>query len=122
MNDDDASWEALLRVDLMAAAFGLAALWIHAKGRKRVAADQWRGRRWAAGISLIAFEASLLAFIALPILFWWSSVSNLDDVHFEPLGRLFRHCVGAVATLTFISATVLIGVIGAPVADDQSGV
>lgn len=122
MNDDDASWEALLRVDLLAAAFGLAALWIHAKWRNRVAADRWRGRRWAAGISLIAFEASLLVFVALPILFSWASVSNLDDVHFEPLGRLFRHSVGAVATLTCISVTILIGVIGAPVTDDQPGV
>lgn len=122
MNDDDARWEALLRVDLMAAAFGLAALWIHAKWRKRVAVDQWRGRRWAAGISLIAFEASLLAFVALPILFWWASVSNLDNVHFDPLGRLFRRSVGAVATLTCISSTVLIGVMGAPIAADQSGI
>lgn len=120
MNDDDASWEALLRVDLLAAAFGLAALWIHAKWRKRVAADQGRWRSWAAGVSLIAFEASLLAFIALPILFWWASVSNLDDVHFEPLGRLFRHSVGAVATLTCISGTVLIGVMGAPLEQEQS--
>lgn len=118
MLDDAASWGALLRVDLMAAAFGLAALWIHAKWRKRAAADQWLWRRWAAGISLIAFEGSLLAFIALPILFWWVSVSNLDDVYFEPLGRLFRRSVGAVATLTCISSTILIAVIGAPVASE----
>ncbi|WLD13025.1 hypothetical protein [Planctellipticum variicoloris] len=120
MNDDTASWKTMLLLELGLSSLGIVAFWIHAKWRKRVAADQWRWRRWAAGISLIAFEVALLSFVGISRLLWWTHESTLlplDAVLLDRWMKLFPRLVRVLAIVIVVTGSVLIGVMGAPVAD-----
>lgn len=122
MIDDDASWKTMLLLELGLSSLGIVAFWIHAKWRKRVAANQWRWRRWAAGISLIAFEVALLAFVGMSRLSYLCTLAGLDMVHLQRLQPLIHGLVSVSAIVEYVSGTLLIGVMSAPVASDQPGV
>lgn len=115
----------MLLLELGLSSLGIAAFWIHAKWRKRVAADQWRWRRSAAGISLIAFEVALLSFVGILRLLYGtheSALLPLDAVLLDRWMKLFPRLVRVLAIVIAVSGTILIGVMGAPITDDQPGV
>jgi len=122
MIDDASSWKTMLLLELGLSSLGIVAFWIHAKWRKRVAADQWRWRRWAAGISLIAFEVALLSFVGISRLSYLCTFAGLEMVHLQRLQPLLHRLVSVSAIVEYISGTLLIGVMSAPVASDRPDV